>query len=96
MARNDTFFQYADRASTSVYKFRVGDDPTLFVWFDYGKGQGSLHTTATAGPYRVEEELADAPFSSLEELLGARGTSRAQWEKDLLGQFGERLAWRAS
>jgi len=95
MARNDTHFEWADGGATGVYKFRVGGDPALYVWFDFGKGQGSLYRTVHAGPYRAEEPLLAADFASLDDLLGARGTTRAQWRRDLSAQFGERLGWPA-
>lgn len=93
MALNTTRFQFAERGATSVYKFQVGDDEAHYVWFEYGDGSGSLHTTPRPGPYRVEDPIATAEFADLEALLAARGTNREQWVEDLLAQYGERLAW---
>lgn len=93
MAKNVTHFEYADRGAPSVYKFRVAKDPTIYVWFEYEDGSGSLYTTPEGGPYRVEHPLESAEFNDLDALLAARGTTRGQWSKDLLGQFGERLHW---
>ncbi len=95
MARNDTFFEWADGGSTSVYKFRIKDNPALYVWFDFGKAGGALYRTSSPGPYRVDEPLLAADFPTLDDLLGARGTTRAQWRRDLTAQFGERLGWPA-
>ncbi|MHC4547812.1 MAG: hypothetical protein ACYTEZ_03460 [Planctomycetota bacterium] len=94
MALNATHFEYADQGETSVYKFTVGDDPTLHVWFEYADGGGSLHTTPQPGPYHAEEPLGNAAFQDLEALLAARGTTKEQWVKDLMAQYGEYLAWR--
>jgi hypothetical protein len=93
VALNTTRFEFADRGATSVYKFRVGDDPNIYVWFEYGSGSGSLHTTPRAGPYRVDDPLAGAEFADLDALLASRGTTRTQWVEDLLAQYGERLEW---
>ena len=93
MARNVTHFEFAERGPTSVYKFRVAKDPATYVWFEYAGDGGSLHVTPQGGPYAVEHELREAEFADLDELLKARGTTRDQWVKDLLAQFGERLAW---
>ncbi|MHC4223367.1 MAG: hypothetical protein ACYSX0_10825 [Planctomycetota bacterium] len=93
MALNETHFEYADRGSTSVFKFQVEADPTIFVWFEYGDGKGSLHTTREMGPYRVEHGLVPAAYPTLDALLEARGSSKEQWVRDLMAQFGERLAW---
>ncbi len=93
MALNTTRFQFAERGATSVYKFQVGDDQAHYVWFEYGDGTGSLHTTPRPGPYRVEDPIGTAEYADLEALLAARGTTRSEWVKDLLAQYGERLAW---
>jgi hypothetical protein len=93
MALDQTRFLYADRGPTSVYKFRVGDDPAIYVWFEHSDGTGSLHTTPAAGPFRPDDPLEDAPFADLETLLLERGTTKAQWVEDLFAQYGERLAW---
>jgi hypothetical protein len=93
VALNTTHFEFADRGATSVYKFRVGDDPTIYVWFEYGGESGALHTTLRSGPYRVDDPLTGAEFADLDALLAARGTTREQWIEDLLAQYGERLAW---
>lgn len=93
MALDQTHFLYADRGPTSVYKFRVEDDPTIYVWFEYSDGVGSLHTSPEGGPFRPDDPLEDAPFADLETLLAERGTSKAQWVEDLFAQYGERVAW---
>lgn len=93
MALNTMHFEFAERGATSVYKFRVGNDPSYYVWFEYGGGSGSLHTTPRPGPYRADDPLGTAEFADLDGLLAARGTTRAQWIEDLLAQYGERLAW---
>jgi hypothetical protein len=93
MARNESHFEYADRGSASVFKFQVGADPTIYVWFEYGSDKGSLHTTPEAGPYRVEHPLVPAAYPTLGALLDAHGTTKAQWVEDLMAQFGERLDW---
>jgi len=93
VALDQTHFLYADRGATSVFKFRVGEDPTVFVWFEHGPGQGSLHTTPKAGPFHPDDPLDDAPFADLETLLREHGTTKDQWIEDLLAQYGERLAW---
>jgi hypothetical protein len=93
MALHKTEFLYADRGPTSVYKFRVGDDKTTYVWFEYSDGHGSLHRTPAAGRFRPDDPLEDAPFGDLETLLGERGTTKAQWVDDLFAQYGERIDW---
>jgi hypothetical protein len=93
MALDQTHFFYADRGPTSVYKFRTGEDPTIYVWFDYSDGTGSLHTTPEGGPFRAEDPLGDSPCPDLETLLAERGTTREQWVEDLFAQYGERIAW---
>ncbi len=93
MALDQTHFLYADRGPTSVYKFRVGEDPLIYVWFEYSDGTGSLHVTPKAGPFRPDEPLEDAPFADLETLLAERGTTKAQWIEDLFAQYGERVHW---
>jgi hypothetical protein len=93
VALNTTHFHFAERGATSVYKFRVGDDESVYVWFEYGGDSGSLHTTPRPGPYRVDDPLATAEFADLDALLAARGTTRKQWVIDLLAQYGERLEW---
>lgn len=94
MARNETHFEYADRGATSVYKFRIGENnPTWYVWFEYAGGGGSLYTTPHAGPYDPSHPLDDADHADLESLLNERGTTREQWVKDLMAQFGERIEW---
>ena len=93
MALNETFFEFADRGSTSVYKFRFEEDENLYVWFEYAGGGGSLHTTRSPGPFRVEDELGRADFPDLGALLTARATTKEQWIEDLMAQFGEPLAW---
>jgi len=93
VALDQTHFFYADRGATSVYKFRVGEDPTVYVWFEYGAGQGSLHTTPKGGLFRPDDPLDDAPVADLETLLRERGTTKEQWIEDLLAQYGERIAW---
>lgn len=92
MARNETFFLYADRGATSVYKFRFEGRPEFHVWFEYDGGDGVLFTTPEPGPYSVEHALEPAKIG-LEELLAERATTKAQWIKDLMAQFGEPLAW---
>lgn len=94
MAVNATHFFSADEGRTSVFKFRVGDDPTPWVWFRYADGSSALYATAASTPYRVEDALTAAPFPDLDSLLAARGTTRSQWDEDLLAQFGERIGWR--
>jgi hypothetical protein len=93
MALDQTHFFYADRGPVSVYKFRVGEDPAVYVWFEYGGGEGSLHTTPKEGPFRPEDPLGDAPVADLDTLLVQRGTSKAQWTLDLFAQYGERIRW---
>jgi hypothetical protein len=93
MALDQTHFFYADRGPTSVYKFRVGDDPLVYVWFEYSDGVGSLHTTPRGGPFRTDDPVEAAPFPDLETLLTERGTTKAQWIEDLFAQYGERVAW---
>lgn len=93
MAKNETTFTYADRGETSVYKFHVGQDPQLYVWFEFGNGGGSLYRTPARGPWRADDPLEPAEKASLEELLESRGTTKLQWVADLLAQFGERLGW---
>ena len=92
MSVNATHFAYADRGATSVYKFRFEGGDDWFVWFE-SDGAGSLHRTANGGPYRVEDSLQPVEFEDLDALLTARGTNKEQWVKDLMAQFGERLAW---
>jgi hypothetical protein len=41
----------------------------------------------------VDHPLEQADFDDLQSLLAARGTTKAQWVKDLMAQFGEPLAW---
>jgi len=93
MALNETHFDYADRGAMSVYKFRAGDDETTYVWFEYGEGEGSLHTTPIRGPYDVNDPLEDAECADLDALLKARGVTKAQWIEDLMAQYGAPLAW---
>lgn len=93
MAAHEIEFLYADRGPTSVYKFRVGEDAATYVWFEYSDGQGSLHVTPKAGPFRPDDPLEDAPFPDLDALLQERGTTKAQWTLDLFAQYGERIAW---
>jgi len=93
VALDVTHFEYADRGPTSVYKFRVRDDPRIYVWFEYAGGQGSLHVTPYGGPYRPDHPLEDAEDGDLDALLAKHGTSRTQWVKDLFAQYGERVAW---
>ena len=93
MALNETHFQFAERGAVSVYKFRFDGDEKFFVWFENPDGSGSLHATAADGPYRVDDELAETDFADLEKVLEANGTDKEQWVKDLMAQFGERLAW---
>ena len=93
MALNATHFEFAERGSTSVYKFRFDEDDRIFVWFETGEGKGTLHTTSDKGPYRVDDELGAAESADLEALLRTHGTTKAQWVEDLMAQFGERLAW---
>ena len=93
MALNETHFQFAERGPVSVYKFRFDGDERFFVWFEDGDGKGTLHTTPTDGPYRVEDELVAADHADLDAVLAAHGTDKEQWVKDLMAQFGERLAW---
>jgi hypothetical protein len=94
LARNVVHFEFADKSRVGIYKFRVDGDPKVYVWFEYGNGTGSLFTTPRPGPFRAEDPLDPAPFSDLDALLAARGTTKAQWVEDLLAQYGERLAWR--
>lgn len=93
MARNKTHFEFADRGPVSVYKFTFAGDPNFYVWFEYGGGEGSLHTTPRSGPYRADDPLGDAPFAGLEELLAAKGTTKEEWVDDLMAQYGECLSW---
>jgi len=93
MARNETFFLSADRGATSVYKFRFEGDSGLYVWFEYGGGDGALFSTTEPGPYRVDHPLEPAT-NDLDGLLAGHGTTKDQWVKDLMAQFGEPLAWR--
>jgi len=93
MALDQTRFLYADRGPTSVYKFRVGEDPAIYVWFEYSDGTGSLHTTPEGGPFRPEDPLGAAPSDGLDTFLSERGTTKAQWIEDLFAQYGERIAW---
>lgn len=93
MALDTTHFFYADRGPTSVYKFRVDEDPVMYVWFEYGQGQGSLYTTPKAGPFRADDPLEDASFPDLDALLTGRGTTKEQWVEDLFAQYGDRVEW---
>lgn len=93
MALNETHFMFAERGSTSVYKFSFQKDDRVFVWFEYGNGSGSLFTTAERGPYRVDHPVEKAPYNDLVACLEDHGTSKDQWIQDLMAQFGERLAW---
>ena len=93
MSLNETFFEFADRGSTNVFKFRFEDDPNQYVWFEYEGGGGSLHTTPNPGPYRVDDPLHRCDFNDLDALLAGRGTTKGQWVTDLMAQFGEPLAW---
>ncbi len=93
MALNETFFLYADRGATSVYKFRFEGDSGFYVWFEYDGKDGSLFTTTEPGPYRVDQPLEPAG-TDLESLLAEHGTTKEQWVKDLMAQFGEPLAWQ--
>jgi hypothetical protein len=93
MALHQTRFLYADRGPTSVYKFQVGDDPAIYVWFGSADGSGSLYLTPKPGPFRADEPLAEAPFRDLDALLAERGTTKAQWVEDLFGQYGDRVEW---
>lgn len=93
MALNETHFMFAERGSTSVYKFGFQKDERVFVWFEYGNGSGSLFTTGEAGPYRVDHDVERAPYNDLAACLEDHGTTMGQWIKDLMAQFGERLAW---
>jgi len=93
MALDQTHFLFADRGHTSVYKFRVGEDPSIYVWFEYQGGGGTLYTTPKSGPFRPDDPLEDAPFPDLDTLLAERGTTKEQWVTDLFAQYGERVAW---
>jgi hypothetical protein len=93
VAKNESFFTYADKGETSVYKFRVGDDPQLFVWFEHNGG-GSLYRTPAKGPWRADDPLEPAEQGTLDEMLQSRGTTKRQWIDDLLAQFGERIGWK--
>ena len=93
MALNETFFLYADRGETSVFKFRFEEDANFYVWFEYGGVGGALHTTPRGGPYRVEDPLERADAADLDALLAAKETTKKQWVTDLMAQFGEPLAW---
>ena len=93
MALNETFFLYAGRGATSVYKFRFEGDAGFYVWFEYDGTDGSLFVTTEPGPYRVEHPLESAE-TDLESLLAEHGTTKEQWVKDLMAQFGEPLAWQ--
>ena len=93
MAKSEIRFEFADRGPTSVYKFRVKEDPTYYVWFEYGPGQGGLYTTPRSGPYAADDPLEDCDVADLDALLAARGTTKRQWVADLMAQYGERLAW---
>ncbi|MHC4958823.1 MAG: hypothetical protein ACYTGN_10660 [Planctomycetota bacterium] len=92
MALNETHFEFADRGATSVYKFRFAEDDRVFVWFEYDGGGGGLFTTSEGGPYRVEHDVEPAS-GDLDGCLAEHGTTKSQWVKDLMAQFGERLAW---
>lgn len=94
MAVNTTHFEYAARGRASVYKFRVGADPAIYVWFAEPDGAGQLYTTPRPGPYRADDPLAAAEFPDLDALLLARGTTPLQWKEDLLAQYGERIGWK--
>jgi len=93
MALDQTHFFYAERGPTSFYKFRVGEDPLVYVWFESGDGTASLFTTPGAGPFRADDPLEDAPFPDLDTLLQERGTTKEQWIEDLFAQYGERVSW---
>ena len=93
MALNETHFMFAERGSTSVYKFDFGKDDRVFVWFEYGDDPGSLFTTGEPGPYRVDHAVEQAPYNDLAACLEDHGTTKEQWIRDLMAQFGERLAW---
>jgi hypothetical protein len=93
MALDQTHFLYADRGPASVYKFQVGEDPRIYVWFEYAGGTGSLFVTPRKGPFRPDEPLEEAPFGDLDALLAEGGTTKAQWVEDLMAQYGERIAW---
>jgi len=55
VALDVTHFEYADRGPTSVYKFRVGDDPRIYVWFEYGRHTAAptARTTRSRMPERA-------------------------------------------
>ena len=93
MSLNDTFFKSVERGATSVYKFQVKEDPNLYLWFEFADGSGALYTTPQSGPYDTDHPLSPAEFNSLDDLLAARGTTKEQWVKDLMAQYGERIAW---
>ena len=93
MALDTTHFFYADRGATSVYKFRVGEDPAAFVWFEYGARPGLAPHDAEGGPFRADDPLEDAPFPDLDALLAERGTTKDQWVEDLFAQYGDRVEW---
>jgi len=94
VARSLVKFLSADHGAIPVYKFRVGSDPAIFLWFDYGpKGEG-LYTTSNEGPFSPGDPISPAPLPSLDALLRARGLTKALWNEDLIAQFGERVAWQ--
>ncbi|MDH3590304.1 MAG: hypothetical protein OER88_00385 [Planctomycetota bacterium] len=93
MAKNETHFEFADRGATSVYKFRFDADGPIYVWFEVEGGGGSLHTTDRPGPYSIDHDLGPADHDHLDGLLAANETTKEQWVRDLMAQFGERIAW---
>ena len=93
MAVHETTFKFADRGATSVYKFSFPTDETVFVWFEYANGSNALFTTPASGPYRVEDPLEKAEYDDLDACLAAHETDKQTWIKDLMAQFGERIAW---
>jgi hypothetical protein len=91
---NESFFDGVERGATTVFKFRIGDeDPTRYVWFEFPDGSTALHTTSRIGPYHPDDPLGSVAFATLNELLEAKGTSKEQWVKDLMAQYGEVLEW---
>jgi hypothetical protein len=94
VAVNETYFDAVERGATSLFKFRIGDeDPTRYVWFEFPDGSGALHTTPRIGPYDPADPLGGVEFETLDTLLTAKGTSKSQWVKDLMAQYGEVLEW---
>jgi len=96
VATHETRFEFADKGETGVYKFRFPrstDPDTLFVWFEYADGGGSLFRTDRPGPYRADENLEPVGHDDLDRLIREHGTTKQRWVEDLIAQYGEWLAW---